>query len=313
MAELATSNNAEISNPLEFTATDPMFRPWPVLLDCCHRRVCVDVTGTRAITQFAYRVADVRIFVFLVWSRPVIVGMASCTVRLVRGSRPGHRVGVALVTRGAGEIAAMVQRLVRQAHVHIDVRNPGNGLVTDIALLLRAEMAVVLACRGSSIMTGRAGTENLAVINGNDGTPRRCAVAVLADVRRQDVLRMLPGGIRAVVTADAVAGDVDVVEVRRDPGVRGVAVVAVVAARDMRRVFPGRDDAIVAGATATQDLGMVDRIRGRKDDRVVAVLANIGGLYMKRVLARRVEAIVTGEAAARDFAVVKYGRYPEAG
>ena len=48
------------------------------------------------------------------------------------------------------------------------------------------------------------------------------------------------------MTAEAVARDVHVVEVGRDPCRRRVAVVAVVAAGDMGLVLAGRHDAVVA-------------------------------------------------------------------
>jgi hypothetical protein len=62
-------------------------------------------------------------------------------------------------------------------------------------------------------------------------------VTVLADVRRQDVRRGLTRSLCAVVTADAVVGDVGVIEVGRDPSIGRVAVVAVIAARYMSGVL----------------------------------------------------------------------------
>ena len=71
--------------------------------------------------------------------------MAAGAIRLVCGGRPLHNLGVVLVTFGARKVAAMIQRFVGQADVHVDVRNPGVCRVARIAFLLRDEMPEVLA------------------------------------------------------------------------------------------------------------------------------------------------------------------------
>jgi len=70
---------------LEIATGNPVFRPWPILLNRCHRRVGVDMTCSRAVAQLADRVAPVRIFVFLVRVGLVVIGVASSTIRLERG------------------------------------------------------------------------------------------------------------------------------------------------------------------------------------------------------------------------------------
>ena len=57
---------------------------------------------------------------------------------------------------------------------------------------------------------------------------------------------MLAGRVSAVVAAEAIIGNVDVVEIRRDPCDCRVAVIAVVAARDVRRVLARCCRSIVA-------------------------------------------------------------------
>jgi len=54
-----------------------------------------------------------------------------------------------------------------------------------------------------------------------------------------------------------------------------VAVIAVVAAGDVCRVFAGGGDAIVAGATGTQDLGVIDDHHRREYIGRVAVFTDI--------------------------------------
>ena len=70
---------------LKIATGNPVFRARPVLLDRCHRRIGVDMTGSRAVAQLADRVAPVGIFVFFVRVRLVVIGVASGTIRLERG------------------------------------------------------------------------------------------------------------------------------------------------------------------------------------------------------------------------------------
>ena len=66
-------------------------------------------------------------------------------------------------------------------------------------------------------MTGEAGADHLYVINRVGRSPDHAVVAVRTDVGRVDVGRILAPCIRTVVAADAVAGDIDVIEICRDP------------------------------------------------------------------------------------------------
>jgi len=84
--------------------------------------------------------------------------------------------------------------------------------------------------------------------------------------------RVLASRIRAVVAADAIAGDVDVIEIRRNPRSGGVAIVTIVAARDVRRVLARCDGAIVAGETCPDYLGVIHGVCRRPDYIVMAIL-----------------------------------------
>ena len=57
----------------------------------------------------------------------------------------------------------------------------------------------------------------------------------------------LPMASAAVVAAEAVAGDVDVIEVGGYPGVDRMAVVTVVTTGYVSRVLSGRDNAVMTG------------------------------------------------------------------
>ena len=85
-------------------------------------------------------------------------------------------------------------------------------------------------------------------------------MAVLADIGRRDVGRALAGCVGAVVAADAVARDVHVIEIGREPGDGRVAVVAIIAARDMSRVLAGCRVAVMTGNAGSEYLGVVHHI-----------------------------------------------------
>ena len=66
--------------------------------------------------------------------------------------------------------------------------------------------------------------------------------------------------IGAVVAADAIARDIDVIEVRRNPRNRCMTVIAVVAARDVRRVLARGGVAVVTGEAGPEDLRVVNHV-----------------------------------------------------
>ena len=76
-------------------------------------------------------------------------------------------------------------------------------------------------------------------------------MAVLANVSRQDMCRVLTRSLRPVVTADAVVGDIGEVECCGRPGDRRVAVIAVVAAGKVGRVLAFGGVAVMAGEAGT--------------------------------------------------------------
>lgn len=65
-------------------------------------------------------------------------------------------------------------------------------------------------------------------------------MAVLADVAGLYVCRGLARGLGSVVAAEAIARDIDVIEVRGHPTGCRMAVIAVVATGDMRGILAGR-------------------------------------------------------------------------
>jgi len=252
-----------------------------VALDRGQRCVGVHVTRARAVFQLTDRVADIRVFMLLVGAGVITARMASRTVRLI-GRRPvGDGLRIGEVAGRAWQVIAVIERLKVQPPVRENIGNPSGSHMTHVALLLRYEMSGVLTGGGYTIVTRVTRSQHLRVVNGRDWYPAGRRMAVFADIRCADVRRVLAGRISAIVATKAIAGDVDVIEVGRNPGNRRVAVIAGVTAYDMCRVLAGRSGAVMAGRARTKHLCMIDGIRRCPDNAVVAVLADIRGLHVR--------------------------------
>lgn len=83
-------------------------------------------------------------------------------------------------------------------------------------------------------------------------------MAVLADVGRRDMRRVFAGRVGAIVAANAIARDVGVIKICREPGDRCMAIVAVVAACDVCRVLARSCIAVVACIAAAKHLRVID-------------------------------------------------------
>lgn len=156
-----------------------------------------------------------------------------------------------------------------------------------VAVVAAVDVILIFPGCLHAVMARAAGAQDLRVVNGKYGGKHIGRMAVFTNVARLNVRRSLARRVSTVVAAEAVARDVDMVEVRGQPANRRMTVVAVVAAGDVIQVFPGGREAIMAGAARAQNLRMVDHVRRRPDVAVVAVLAHIGGLYVRQVLAGR--------------------------
>lgn len=83
--------------------------------------------------------------------------------------------------------------------------------------------------RSHPVMTGATTTQDLRVVDGKCWLPRRRRVAIFANNRRLNVRGAFAGRIDTVMTANAVADYVGVIENSRKPGRSSVAIVALVA------------------------------------------------------------------------------------
>ena len=118
--------------------------------------------------------------------------------------------------------------------------------MTVVAVITTGDVCRVFPFCRHTVVAGDARADDLGVINDVGRCERYIVVAVLTDVSRVDMRGVFACGIGAVVAAYAVVGNVDVIEVRRNPPVCRVAVVAVVTTGDMRRVLALGGHAVVA-------------------------------------------------------------------
>jgi len=87
--------------------------------------------------------------------------------------------------------------------------------MTVVAVVTAVDVRWVLAGRRDAVMTSATSANNLRMVDGKHGRPHITGVAVFADVARLHMRRVLTGGLRTVVAAETVAGNVHVIEVRR--------------------------------------------------------------------------------------------------
>ena len=84
-----------------------------------------------------------------------------------------------------------------------------------------------------------------------------------------------------------------------------MTVIAVVAAGNMRWMLAGGCDAVVAGATCTQDLGVIDYCHWRKHACAMAVFADVRRKRVRLVFTGCIRAVMAVYAVSRDGRVVK--------
>lgn len=109
------------------------------------------------------------------------------------------------------------------------------------------------------------------MVDRGNRNPSGDAVAILADVGRVRVIGSPARGVNAVVTAEAVSGDIAVIEDRRHPRHGLVTVITLVTRLDVSGRFPGCHQATVAIHAAACNGGMVHVGDGTPRRRRVAV------------------------------------------
>ena len=118
----------------------------------------------------------------------------------------------------------------------------------------------------------------------------------------------LAGGLDTIVTAYAVAGNVEMVEIGGQPPNRRMAVITICAAANVSCMFASRRHAVMAGTACTQNLRVVDRDDGNKRNCAMAVFADVGCLHVCRALASPGSAVMAADAVAENTGVVEIRR-----
>ncbi len=163
------------------------------------------------------------------------------------------------LTRSVSAVVA-VGAVTRDVHV-IEIRGqPANRGMTIVTISSAVYMCRGLPGRYHAVMTGPASSEYLRVIDGERRRPNIRCMTVFADIGRLNMGERFAGSFDAVMAADAVTGDIDVIKVCGQPANCGMTIVARGVAGDMGWVFASCRDAIMARATGTQYLRVVDRI-----------------------------------------------------
>jgi len=214
---------------------------------------------------------------------------------------------------GTREIATMILRLVAQTGVTVIRWDPGGGAMAQATVLRCIKVSRVHPGSRSAIVARRARAQDLGVINGSNGRPDICAMAIFADIGRLRVQRTLAGRVCSVMAADTVVNDIRVVEICRQPGDGSVAVIAIIAAGDMRRVFADGYHTVMTRAAGPNYLGVVD-CKGRNPGVwCMAIFADDAGENMVGILVRCVRAVVAARTIACDVDVVKVCGQPANG
>lgn len=91
---------------------------------------------------------------------------------------------------------------------------PADRAVTVIAGIGTGDMRWVLARRDDAVVTGAAHSDDLGVIHGHHWREDVSRVAIFTYVRCLDMCGAFSGCINAVMAADAVPGDIHMIEIR---------------------------------------------------------------------------------------------------
>jgi len=216
-----------------------------------------------------------------------------------------RRLYVCQVLAGGVYAVVAAEAVARNIHVIECRRPPGNRRMTVITGIVTGDVCRVFAGCGDAVMAGATDADDVCVVNGKHRYEHIGVVAVFADITCLNMLRILTGRIHTVMAIDAIARNVQVIEIRGQPGNGRMTVVASIATGNVRWVFAGRGDAVMTRAAGANDLQMVDRRRRRKHIRAVAVFADVAGLNVHRILAQGIRTVVATKTIINDVYVVE--------
>ena len=136
--------------------------------------------------------------------------------------------------------------------------------MAGIALGRRRNVLWVPTGCGDAIVAGRAGTQNLQVIDAYNGREHHHVVAVLTNIGRGNMIHRFAHGEIPFMTRKTVRDDAKMVENRGRKRARSVTVVTLIASREMIE-RPTHGGAIVVTArTAPEDLQVIHPHDGRE-------------------------------------------------
>ena len=116
----------------------------------------------------------------------------------------------------------------------------------------------MFADRSDTVMARAAGPQYLCVVDSKGRRPHIRIVAILTDIGCQNMCCALTRCFDTVVTTYAVTRDIKVIEIRGQPGDRGMTIITIVAARNVCRILAGRGNSVMTGAARSQDLSVID-------------------------------------------------------
>ena len=85
--------------------------------------------------------------------------------------------------------------------------------MTVITIGAAAYMRRILSARYNAVMAGATGAEHLRMVNRVNRRPDIRIMAVLANIRRLDMRKVLANGFGTIVATDTIAGDAHVIEI----------------------------------------------------------------------------------------------------
>ena len=115
----------------------------------------------------------------------------------------------------AGSIQAIVAAcaIARNIQVVECRRSPGDGRVAVIAGIAAGEMCRVLAGRNYAIVTRATGADDLRMVDAKRGREYVGVMAVLANVARLNMRKVLANGVHAVMAVNAATGDIQMIKI----------------------------------------------------------------------------------------------------
>lgn len=127
--------------------------------------------------------------------------MTTSAIGLERRELPVDNFRIALMAISALQVVAVVQWLIRQTNMLVIRWRPDVRVVTQAAVLRRIKVPRILAGRLRTIVAGRAGSQNLIVVNRDHRFPDIGAVTIFADAGCQYMRRTLARSVGAVMAA----------------------------------------------------------------------------------------------------------------